>query len=333
MVPGSPVEMAAPLRIGLIGAGKHGSRYAHHITADLGDVARLTVLCRRDRTAGEAAARDHRCRFTNEIDAVLAAPDVDAVAVVVPPTLHVTICERAAAAGKAILIEKPLAPSLADARRIRTALDRHPVPFMVAHTLRFNTVVRALAERIEAIAPVQAVYLSQRFERSPLDWLDQPALAGGGIVIHTGVHSFDLLRVFTGTEPTAAWCRTWQVHTRATEDNFVAHVALGGGIAGLVMGSRSTDGRNGLIEIVGARGQLVGDHTHHLGYLIQGRTRTALDLGPESPTVLAVLRAFVDAVRGATAMPITWHDGRAAVAVAEACYRSATSGQVEPVPA
>jgi predicted dehydrogenase len=325
--------MTAPLGIALIGAGKHGSRYARHIAVDLGNAARLVVLCRRDRAAGEAAARAHGCRFTPEIGEVLAARDVDAVAAVVPPTLHADICEGAAAAGKAILVEKPLAPTLTAAARIRAALDRHPVPFMVAHTLRFNTVVRALAAHLETIAPVQTIFLSQRFERSSLAWLDRREIAGGGIVIHTGVHSFDLLRVLTGAEPESAWCRTWKVHTRETEDNFAAVIALGRGVRGMVLGSRSTAGRNGLIEITGAGGQLVGDHVHHFAYALRERTRTPLDLGPETPTVLETLRTFVAAVRRSETPPVGWEDGRAAVAVAEACYRSAASGSVETVAA
>jgi predicted dehydrogenase len=320
-----------PLRIGLIGAGKHGSRYAQHIVADLQDVARLVVLCRRDRAAGETMARAFGCRFAAEIDDVTAAPDVDAVVVVVPPTLNAMICERAAAAGKAILVEKPLAPTVAEAARIRAALDRHGVPFMVAHTLRFNAVVRALRQRIPEIAPLRHVYLSQRFEPSSLEWLDRRAIAGGGIVIHTGVHSFDLLRHFTDTAPESVWCRTWRIDTRETEDNFVAEIVLGGTMHGTVTGSRSTTARNGLIEIAGTGGQLIGDHVHRVAHLLRGRARTSIDVGPEEPTVLAMLRAFVDAVRGGSLPPISWDDGAAAVALAEACYRSAASGAAVPV--
>lgn len=319
----------APLRIGLIGAGKHGSRYAHHLVTDLVGEAQLVVLCQRDRDAGAAAARRYGCRFTPDIDEAAAAPDVDAVVVVVPPTLHAAICAKAAAAGKAILLEKPMAPSLADARLIGAALDRHPVAFMVAHTLRFNAVVGALRERLADIAPLISVHLSQRFEPSRLAWLDDPAVAGGGIVIHTGVHSFDLLRFFSGSEVESASCRTWQRHTRATEDNFSARLLLRGGIHATVTGSRSTEGRGGLIELVGERGQLVGDHTLHFGYLIQGRARTPLDLAPEAQTVLETLRAFVRAVHERARPPIGWHDGAAAVAMAAACYRSAAMDGAE----
>lgn len=314
------------VRIGLIGSGKHGSRYAQHVVADLSHTARLVALCRRDAAAGQAAARQYGCRYTPEIGEVLAADDVDAVVVAVPPTLHADICETAAAAGKAILLEKPMAPTLAEAERIRAALADHPVPFMVAQTLRFNTVVCALRRCVDDIAPLQSIYLSQRFEPSRLPWLDRRHVSGGGIVIHTGVHSFDLLRFLTGAEAESAWCRTWQAFTKETEDNFVAQITLEGSIEATVIGSRSTQGRNGLIEIVGERGQLVGDHSLHFAYQIHGRTRTALQLGPAVPTVCHTLGAFVHAVSSGTPPPIGWQDGRAAVAMAEACYRSAESG-------
>jgi len=320
-----------PLRIGLIGAGKHGSRYARHITVDLPEELRLVALCRRDRVAGVAAARHYGCRYTPDIDAIVTAPDVDAVAIVVPPTLHADICEAAAASGKAILLEKPVAPSPADAERISAALARNRVPFMVAHTLRFNTTVRAVRDRILDIAPLHTIFLSQRFEQSPLVWLDQPSISGGGIILHTGVHSFDLLRFFTGAEAESAFCRAWRAHTQNTEDNFAAHIALSGGISATVMGSRSTESRNGLIEVAGARGQLVADHFHQFAYLIRGSTRTPIPTKPAVPTVRETLHAFAHAVHTGTPPPVGWQDGRATVAIADACYRSAAAGRPVPI--
>jgi predicted dehydrogenase len=320
-----------PPRIGLIGAGKHGSRYARHIVVDLPKELRLVALCRRDRVAGEAAARQYGCRYTPDIDAILMAPDVDAVVIVVPPTLHADICEAATAAGKAILVEKPLATCLADVQRIGAALTRNPVPFMVAHTLRFNTTVRVLCDRIPDIAPIHTIFLSQRFEQSPLPWLDQPSISGGGIILHTGVHSFDLLRFLTGAEAESASCSAWRVHTRETEDNFVANIALSGGISTTVVGSRSTESRNGLIEIAGAHGQLVADHFHGFVYLIRGSTRTQISIDPAVPTVREALRAFAHVLDSGAVPPVGWEDGSAAVAIADACYRSPGLGRPVPV--
>jgi predicted dehydrogenase len=317
----------AQLRMGLIGTGTHGSRYAHHIIADLAREMRLVAVCRRDRAAGEAAARDYGCRYEPDPFRLLAAPDIDAVAIVVPPTVHAEVCVAAAEAHKPFLLEKPVATSAADIARIEVALARSPVPVMVAHTLRFNTVVRALQDHLGDIGPLRTVFLSQRFERSPLVWLDRKSVAGGGIVLHTGVHSFDLLRALTGAEPEWVRCHTSRIHTRETEDSFIAHIGMSQDIAAVVMGSRATDSRNGLIELTGAHGQLVADHVHHFAYRLHGATRTPIELAPAVPTVREVLRSFADAIRTGTAPPIGWEDGRAAVALAHACYRSVDADQ------
>jgi predicted dehydrogenase len=311
-----------PLRMGLIGTGKHGSRYAHHIVADLAQEMRLVAVCRRNRAAGEATAREYGCRYEPDPIRLLAASDIDAVAIVAPPTIHADVCVAAAEARKPILLEKPAATSATDIDRIEAALVRSPVPVMVAHTLRFNTVVRALQDHLGDIGPLRTVFLSQRFEQSPLAWLDRKSVAGGGIVLHTGVHSFDLLRVLTGAEAEWVHCRTSRIHTRETEDSFTAHIGLGRNVVAVVMGSRATDSRNGLIEITGAHGQLVADHVHHFAYRLHGTTRTPIELGPAVPTVREVLRSFADAIRTGTAPPIGWEDGRAAVTLAHACYQS-----------
>ncbi|TMA94232.1 MAG: hypothetical protein E6J70_17505, partial [Deltaproteobacteria bacterium] len=78
---------------------------------------------------------------------------------------------------------------------------------LMAQTLRWNAVVRALRARLPEIGALHAVVLNQRFEPSPLVWLDDPSMSGGGILLHTGVHSFDLVRFLTGCEVTEVFCR------------------------------------------------------------------------------------------------------------------------------
>jgi len=228
-------------------------------------------------------------------------------------------------AKKHILIEKPFAVSVAEARRLQDRIVASDIRCMVAHTLRFNEVVQAIKARIQEIAPLHSIYLSQRFEPSPLAWLDNQSESGGGIVLHTGVHSFDLLRFLTGCEVTQVWCRTSQVVTQATEDNFVMTGDLSDSrMKGVVSGSRSTSSRSGLIELSGEKGQLIGDHVHGFAYLLTGFTRTEIPVSPPVFTVRAVLEAFVTGLQHHTPFPITVDDGIWAVAIAEACYRSAT---------
>jgi predicted dehydrogenase len=320
-----------PLRLGLIGVGKHGSRYAKHIVEDIPH-AELVALCRRNRQEGELLAATHGCSFYTDYHQLLADPRVDAVVVAVPPALHGEIVAEACQVGKHLLIEKPLAVNVSEARNIRDRVAASGVRCTVAHTLRFNTVVQTLKSHIPLIAPLHTIYLSQRFEPSPLAWLDRKAESGGGIILHTGVHSFDLLRFLSGHEVQEVWCQTTTVFTKETEDNFLMQCRLDDPLLkGAAAGSRSTASRSGLIEISGEKGQLLGDHAHGFAYFISGLERTPLALEPLRPTVRETLTAFVEGVQQGTTFPITVKDGLRAVAIAEACYQSATSGKAATV--
>ena len=315
--------------VGVVGTGKHGARYLRHL-ADV-PALRLVALCRRDREVGARQAHTYGCRFHPEPERLLADPDVEAVVLVLPPTLNARVASAAAAAGKALLIEKPLAATLAECRVIAAAVAARGVTAMVAHTLRFNAVVAALKAAVPALGPLHAAVLSQRFEPSMLPWLDRRAEAGGGITLHTGVHSFDLLRHLTGREALRVSAHMGRVTTRETEDNFAAAVEMEGGLLALVGGSRATGGRSGAIELAGRDGQLVGDHVHGHAARLAGTSRIALPVEASVPTVLATLVEFAAALTSGRAPAVTLADGAASVALAEACYRSAASGRPELV--
>jgi len=319
------------IAVGLIGTGKHGARYAKHVRADVPELA-LAAVSRRDAAAGAEQATAWGCRFHADWRALVADPAVDAVVAVVPPSLHPEIAAAVAAARKPLLIEKPLASTGAAARDVVRVLRTAGVPVFMAHTLRWNSVVRTIRDRLAEIGAIRALWLNQRFEPSPLAWLDDPARAGGGIILHTGVHAFDLVRLLTGCEVTRVWCRAACIDTRLTEDNFIATLELDGNPALVaVSGSRSTRGRSGLIDVAGENGQLVGDHTHGFAYRIRGLDRTPLAVPEPVPTVCEALRAFVRLVLDGDAPPVALEDGARAVLIADACRRAAESGATVPV--
>lgn len=317
--------------VGLIGAGKHGQRYAAHIRADVPELT-LAALCRRDGVRGREQAQAFGCRFHDDWRALVDDPTVEALIAVVPPSQNRAIVAAAVAARKPLLLEKPLATTGADALEIVRTLRGAALPCLMAHTLRWNAIVRALRERLPALGTLHALFVNQRFEPSLLRWLDDPAISGGGIVLHTGVHSFDLVRWLTGREVVHAWCRVACGDTQHTEDNFMAVLALEGSEALVaVNGSRSTRGRSGLIDVAGADAQLVGDHALGFLYGIRGTERTALPVPEPVPTVREALRAFARLLLDGEEPPVSVEDGARAVLIAEACLRSATSGASEPV--
>jgi predicted dehydrogenase len=314
------------LGIGLIGLGTHGARYARHIVEDLRD-ATLVAVCRRNRPEGEKLAAAAGCAFHADYHDLVADRRVDAVVAAVPPTLHLGIVEAAGRAGKPLLVEKPLATSLAEARHIARVVSASGIRAMVAQTLRFNSTVQTVRAHLPEIGPLHALYLSQRFEPSPLAWLDRRTESGGGIVLQTGVHSFDLLRVLTGCEVTRVWCRTARIVTRETEDCFAMTCQLSTpALVAAIAGSRAMGGRVGLMELAGARGHLLADHVHGVAHLVRGAERLPIPVPPSVPTVRETLDAFVRALREGTAFPIAIEDGLRAVAIADAAYRSAERG-------
>jgi predicted dehydrogenase len=320
-----------PLGIGIIGAGKHGLRYIRHLTEDVPD-ATLVAVSRRDRREGEPVAAAHRCAFYEDWRALVEDPRVQAIVTAVPVALNVAIAEAACRAGKHLLIEKPLAPTVDDGRRIVAAVRAAGVHAMVAQTLRFDATVAAVRQALPAIGRVHAITLSQRFEPSTLPWIDRQDQSGGGVMLQTGIHSIDLLRVLLGREVVEVSCVTARVCTAETEDNFVMLARLDAdGMLGQIAGSRAAGGRSGAIEIAGAEGQIAADHVHRVGWLIRGTTRTPIAVGASIPTVREALRAFVAAVHAGGPVPVTVEEGLRAVAVAEAAYRSAALGGA-PVP-
>jgi predicted dehydrogenase len=321
------------IRIGVIGAGKHGQRYLIHAARDVSGLT-LRALARRDVARGTAQAAELGARFHADWRDLVADPEIDAVVAVVPPTLHRSIAEAVATAGKAFLIEKPLATTGADAIAVRDVLRAAGVPSLMGHTLRWNAVVQSVRAALPGLGPLRALGLNQRFEPSTLDWLDRPETSGGGILLHTGVHGFDLVRYLTGREVARVWCRTSRVVTRRTEDNFAATLDLADSDALVtVSGCRATAGRSGLIDVACADGQIVADHQLHVAHRIRALERTPLPLPPATHTVRAALEAFARLVAAGEAPPTTLEDGIRSVQIAEACMQSAASDRPVDVPA
>lgn len=320
------------LGVGIIGAGKHGSRYAKHAAEDV-DGMHLVAVCRRNETAGRELAAQLGCDFESDAFALAKRPDVDVLVVVTVPALIEPIVEVAAATGKHLLIEKPVAVDLETAARIANRIRQAGLYCMAGHTLRYNTVVNELRARVNSLGRLDTLMFSQRFPpQLQLEWLDDPALSGGGNILHTGVHCFDLLRYITGLEFDTVQCTASSVYTESTEDRFTAVATLRDSDAiATVSCSRTTKSRNGLIEISGEHGQLVGDHVLHRMYMLGPDGIHEPRLPPARHTVPEILQAVAADLGAGREPSIAYADGVSALAVASACYRSVGSGNAERV--
>jgi len=312
--------------LGLIGLGRHGSRYARHLLEGVAG-CHLVAVSRRDAAAGESFAQSAGIAFIADWREMVERKDIDAVVIVTPPNLNREIAVAAAKAGKAVLIEKPLAMTTEDARVMVEATRAAGVPMMTAQTLRFTPVLRRLRERLPAIGSLDYLWLSMRVEPAPHSWLNDPAQAGGGALIEIGIHLIDLIRFLTGEEAVEVSAESVRRHTAYVEDMALARFLLASGVRCYVEVSRVSEGRTCRVEAVGDTGQLLADVNESVLSLVEGRKVTEKESVPDTPTIVRVLEEFANSLATGGPVPISGEDGLRAVAMAEAAYRSASEGR------
>jgi predicted dehydrogenase len=307
-----------PLGIGLVGVGRHGSRYLQHLLRDLPDLT-LTALCRRH---GSGPYQGTNIPVYNDYRAMIADSRVDAVVIVTPPSLCRSICLCAVEVRKPVLIEKPLALNGREAREMVEAANRHHVMLMTAQTMRFDPTIQLLREQLPTIGPLHSAILTSHVETKAnlLTGPDGPVAVGA--LLELGVHMLDLVRFLTGEEICDVQCT--MKPEPGPETHVQAQIRTTGGILCALDVARAEVQRVGTAEWNGTKGRLSADWVS--GKLTKidcdGRAHTwALE---PRPTILATLQAFVGAIRTGTMPPITGLDGCLAVEAADACYRSAS---------
>jgi predicted dehydrogenase len=277
------------LRIGLIGAGIHGARYLRHALRDVDGLVPV-ALCRRDAAAGRALAAEFGCRYVAEPADLIAAHDVDGVLVVTPPATHFADARAVRRAGKALLLEKPLTGTLAEARAL-DALDAAlpGPPLFLAQTLRWNPVIRRVRELVPRLGTLRLVRSAQRLAPTGLAWQRDPAQTVGGSVLLTGVHGFDTIRWVTGREFAEVDSRQERYRNPAVEDFFLARCRLDDGTYASVEVSKYGPARAGLLELVGERGQLLADYLEGGIRLTTAAGTEHLAVDASAPTLVEVL--------------------------------------------
>lgn len=193
------------VRIGLIGYGSWAQR-VHIPCIALSQSASLTAVCGPNlERARELAAQHGAALATTDPAELIASPQVDAILIAAPNDAHAQPAIAAARAGKAVMCEKPLAVTLADAEEMTAAAERADVPNMTAFTWR-NVPAAGLARAMVAAGEIGRIfhvgshYLQGRWltPDPSRPWRFDRRRAGSGILGDLGVHVFDLLGWITG---------------------------------------------------------------------------------------------------------------------------------------
>ena len=150
-----PAPRARRLRVAVVGYGYWGAKHVRVLSSIPGtDVAVVDAAPLRRR---EAAARHPAVRLAADLGELV--DDVDAVVVATPPGSHAAIAAGALAAGKHVLVEKPLTTSVADAEALIDLAARQCVQLMVGHTFEYHAAVHALRELVRSGALGRVLYI------------------------------------------------------------------------------------------------------------------------------------------------------------------------------
>ena len=328
-------------RVALIGAGTMGGEHGRQWGAVPGAEV-VGVLAKSREDAGRVAEASACPAFgREEFDALLRQTRPDIVDVCVPTPLHREYVERAAAAGKAVFVEKPLARTLADCDAIVSAVERAGVPLMAGHVLRFFPEYAAAKRLVDAGGVgTPAAVRTARLAGMPHGWQGWygDSAQSGGVVLDMIIHDFDWLRWTFGPvervfaqglygRPEHAGKRDYALVTLRHESGVVSHVTGSWAHPG---GFRTT------LEIAGDAGLI--EHDSALSApLTMAQIKTAEGGGgvvvPESPLAAGEspyfleLRAFTEALQNGVPPPVTVYDAREAARIALAALESMETGK------
>ena len=336
-----------PLKVGIAGLGRLGKRHAGQLAFRTRGV-QLVSAC--SPVASELAWAHGElgvATLHEDFGAFVRDPQLDAVVLVTPTSLHADQAIAALEAGRHVFVEKPLALNVEDCLRVEAVARRHPgLVAMVGFVRRFDpSYARAAADIAAGAIGRPFVVRSQTCDRNDPDgFFVQYAPSSGGIFMDCSVHDIDLARWLLG-KPRAT--RAFASGTIALHeglrplgdvDNGMAIVEFDGGQRAVLYASRTfAHGHDTRTEIIGTAGQLQVGHGGERDHVVTSdaagvHRQSVADFFERFGTAFErELQAFVAACRGEQAMPLELSDATEATRIGLAVTRSLRSGQAEAV--
>jgi UDP-N-acetyl-2-amino-2-deoxyglucuronate dehydrogenase len=301
-------------RIALVGLGMAVTPHARSLL-DLADRVEVAHAF----SPSAVRRRDFAARFpfplADDLDTILADGSVGAVMILTPPNTHLDLVRRCAAAGKHVLLEKPLEVSTPRAAELVETCRAADVVLGVVLQHRFRPAGLKLREALAAGALGALVGCSAAIRLwRPQSYYDQPgrgtqARDGGGVLLTQAIHTLDLMLSLAGdVEDVCGYVTTTPVHRMETEDLVAAAARFANGAMGVIEATTSAyPGFPERIELIGTRGTAMLAGTRLEMQLQDGGTiamepdRTAGGTGADPMAFphdyhRAVLADFLDAV-------------------------------------
>jgi UDP-N-acetyl-2-amino-2-deoxyglucuronate dehydrogenase len=349
--------MTKQVRCAVVGLGAIGP--THMSAIDAIENARLVAVCDLVREKVDKYADAYGCKAYYDLDTMLRDPDIDLVHICVPSGMHAELGMRAAAAGKHVLVEKPIDVTLEAADRLIVACDKAGVVLSCISQHRFDD---AMIEAHEALEQGKfgkltfggshtKWYRSQEYYDSG-DWRGTWALDGGGALMNQSVHYVDMLQYMMGeVDEVSAYCATLAHERIEVEDVAAAALKFKSGAIGLLEGNTTAfPGFCTRLDIYGSDGGVIIENDKirerkfrsegvgsddFYGAVSDGETaRQGAGASSAAITMSSHQRQIqdvVDAILGGRQPAVTGRDARHPLAIILAVYDSARLGRAVKV--
>lgn len=329
------------LRLGLLGTGVAAEKLYLPAFRELEQRIELVACANRTRAKAERYARLAGVRrVVSSADELFALPEVDAVLVSLPIVVQPEYVLAALRAGKPVLSEKPVGPSVAAARRLIRAARRYATPWLVGENFAFMSHALKLAELVRAgrLGEVRVVEVRQMTfmdAENPYfhtGWRATPDHVGG-FVVDAGVHLAHLVRRCVGTPEVVKPLAACFEAALAPLDTAVALLRFESGALGTWTSAFSTHYTGPMLRVFGARAT-ADLHYDHL--LVRDRRGRETRHDAKTSSFHAQFSHFADVVQRGRPLFVTPEDAladltlTAAIAGGERAKSRARAGKSQP---
>ncbi len=254
------------VRWGIIGCGDVTEVKSGPALQKIAGSSLVAVMRRNGSLAEDYARRHHVPKWYDDAQALIHDPDVNAIYVATPPDSHLTYTQMAAAAGKPVYVEKPMARNFEECQAMIDACRLHDAPLFVAYYRRALPRFLKIKELVDggAIGDVRFVHI--QLYQSPrhdvlgglsLPWRVQPEIAGGGLFVDLASHQLDFLDFLLGPIASVRGFAGNQAGLYPAEDIVSGAFEFENGVQGVGVWCFTAFEDVDRTEIVGAKGRIV----------------------------------------------------------------------------
>lgn len=332
------------LKIGIVGCGTIADIHAQAIEKSK-NLELISVFSRTEKNAFSLGEK-FKVNWHTDWNKFITDPDLDAVSICTPSGNHLDYGERAAQAGKHVIVEKPIEVTMDRARRLIKVCEENKVSLAVIYQSRFIPEIIELKRKLDeqeigklCVGDAHILWFRDQEYYDSGAWRGTLALDGGGVLINQAIHTIDLLQWFMGDVESIYGITGTLTHKRLEgEDNAMAVVRYKSGAMGIIEGSTSIQpaqprsialhGENGTIYLKGDEVKILKAEDKES----DKQDTKSTSSGASSPLAgfsidphRFQLEAIADAISEGREPPVSGKESLKSLAIVLAIYKSAKS--------